>query len=120
MIVGDSNLGQLYVFPLNAGRTAFDLTGYTGVSDLVADNTAERDQFRIGSGFGSITDLEVGPDRNLYLVSLSHGTVYRIEGPDSGIPVPALPVAGIALLGLLLGGAAAIELGRPPAPQARG
>ena len=119
-IVGDSNLGQLYAFPLNASRTAFDLTGYTGVSDLVADSTAERDQFRIGTGFGSITDLEVGPDRNLYVVSIAHGTVYRIEGPDPGIPVPALPVAGIALLGLLLGGAAAILLGRRPAPYALG
>jgi glucose/arabinose dehydrogenase len=121
VIVGDSNLGQLYAFPLNVGRTAFDLTGFTGVSDLVADSVTERNLFRIGSGFGSITGLEVGPDRNLYVVSITHGTVYRIEGPDPApIPVPGLPVAGIVMLGLLLGGAAAIVLGRRPTPYARG
>ena len=60
---------------MNVGRTAFDLTGFAGVTDLVADDTAERNQFRIGSGFGSITDLTIGPDRHLYAVSLSGGTL---------------------------------------------
>jgi glucose/arabinose dehydrogenase len=112
-LVGDANLGQLYAFPLNGGRTAFDLTGFTGVTDLVADDADERNQFRIGSGFGAITDLEVGPDKHLYVVSLGLGTVYRIQGPGPApAPVPALPAAGIATLGLLLGGAALIALGR--------
>jgi len=116
VLVGDSNLGQLYAFPLNAGRTAFDLTAFMGVSDLVADSATERNQFRIGSSFGSITALEIGPDRNLYVVSIGNGTVYRIEGPDTGvIPAPALTVAGIVMLGLLLAGVAASVLGRAPA-----
>jgi glucose/arabinose dehydrogenase len=120
-IVGDSNLGQLYAFPLDGGRTAFDLTGFTGVSDLVADDATERNQFRIGSGFAVITDLEVGPDRNLYVVSHAGGTVYRISGPDPGpIPVPGLPFAGVVMLGLLLCGAGAIVLGRAPARFAGG
>ena len=109
VLVGDANLGQLYAFPLNAARTAFNLTGFTGVADLVADNTTERNQFRIGQGFVSITDLVVGPDRHLYLVSIGAGNVYRISGPAL---VPALGVPGLSLLALLLGGGAAIRLGR--------
>ena len=116
VIVGDANLGQLYAFPLNGSRTAFNLTSFVGVSDLVADNATERNQFRIGSGFGSITDLEVGPDANLYIVSLTQGNVYRLQGPGPGVtPVPALPVAGLVLLGVLLGGVAMIALRRMPA-----
>jgi glucose/arabinose dehydrogenase len=109
-IVGDNNLGQLYALPLNAARTAFDLSGFAGVSDFVADDATERDQFRIGSGFGSITDLTIGPDRNLYIVSISNGTVYRIAGPRS---VPGLPLAGMVVLALLLCGIATTRLWRP-------
>jgi glucose/arabinose dehydrogenase len=118
-LVGDANLGQLYAFPLNGSRTAFNLAGFAGVSDLVADDANERNQFRIGSGFASITDLEIGPDHHLYLVSIGQGTVYRIQGPrPAPIPVPGLPAAGIATLGLLLGGAALIVLGRKAAAPA--
>ncbi len=110
VIVGDSNLGQLYALPLNAARTAFDLAGFAGVSDLVADDANERNQFRIGSGFGSITDLTIGPDRNLYIVSISNGTVYRITGPRA---VPGLSPAGMGVLALLLCGVATTLLWRP-------
>lgn len=116
VIVGDANLGQLYAFPLNAGRTALDLTGFSGVADLVADSVSERNQFRIGSGFVSITDLEVGPDGNLYVVSIAQGTVWRIQGPARG--VPGLPVTGMLMLGLVLAGAAVIVLGRRHARSA--
>jgi glucose/arabinose dehydrogenase len=108
VLVGDANLGQLYAFPLNAARTAFDLTGFTGVTDLVADNTTERNQFRIGQGFASITDLVIGPDRHLYVVSIGNETVYRISGPAL---VPALGPPGLSALALLLVGAAAMALG---------
>jgi len=108
-LVVDSNLGQLYAFPLNGARTAFDLTGFAGVADLVADDASERDQFRIGSGFGSMTDLTVGPDRHLYVVSIARQTVYRISG---AIPVPLLGTPGILLLVLLLAGGAAFVLTR--------
>jgi glucose/arabinose dehydrogenase len=112
VLVGDSNLGQLYAFPLDANRTALDLAGFSGVADLVADSATERDQFRIGSSFGSITDLELGPDRALYVVSIGRGTVYRIEGPEPGPPaVPALGGAALAALGLALAGAGAAALG---------
>jgi glucose/arabinose dehydrogenase len=108
-LVVDSNLGQLYRFPLNAGRTAFDLAGFMNVADLVADDATERNQFRIGSGFGSLTDLTIGPDKQLYIVSIGMGTVYKISGPPM---VPGLPFIGLLLLALMLAGAAALALRR--------
>lgn len=79
VLVGDNNLGNISVLPLNGSRDGFVLTG--GLADLVADNATERDQIRIGQGFGVITDIKKGPDDNVYVVSLSAGTIYRIAGP---------------------------------------
>ena len=106
-LVGDANFFQIYALPLNAERTAFDLTGFTGVADLVADSSAERDQFSIGSGFSSITDLVLGPDRHLYVVSIGWGTVFRISGPALA---PALHPGSLVLLVLLVGAGAALAL----------
>lgn len=79
LLVGDNNLGNIYSFPLNAMRNGFVLTG--GLADLVADSAAERDQVRIGQGFGVVTDIKRGPDNHVYVVSLSQGAIYRIAGP---------------------------------------
>lgn len=79
VLVGDNNTGQIYSLPLNGGRNGFVLTG--GLADLVADSTAERDQVRIGSGFGVITDIKKGPNDHVYVVSLTAGTITRIAGP---------------------------------------
>jgi hypothetical protein len=84
-LVGDSNNGFLYELPLNGPRTGIDVTGFPTLTDLVADDATERDLFRIGQGFGAITDLEFGPDGNLYVVSISNGAIYRISG---GGPTP--------------------------------
>ena len=105
--VGDANFSHIYALPLNANRTGFDLAGYSGVADLVADSAAERDQFSIASGFFSITDLVFGPDRHLYVVSHGWGTVFRISGPAVA---PALSPGSLGVLVLLLGGAAAFAL----------
>jgi len=75
-IVGDNNNGHLYLYPMNAARNAFTLSG--GNADLVADNSSERDQYRWGTGWGVTTDIEVGPDGWLYIVDLANGTVRRI------------------------------------------
>lgn len=100
-LVGDNNSGQLFRFPLNASRDAFDFAAFPALQDLVADDDNERDLLSIGSGFGVVTDLEIGPDRALYVVSLSGGSITRIIGPDQP-KVPALGNAGIFLLGSLL------------------
>ncbi len=81
VLIGDVNTGNLYRLPLNATRTGFEVAGIPGLADLVADSTAERDELKMGSGFGGITDLEEGPDGSVYAVSIGLGAIYRISGP---------------------------------------
>jgi glucose/arabinose dehydrogenase len=105
VLMGDFNFGGLHAFLLDAGRNGLNVTGHPNLTDLVADNYAEGNEFRIGTDFGGIADLDIGPDGKLYVVSLA-GSVYRISGP--GRPkVPGLNVVGILLLALLLAGAGA-------------
>jgi len=82
-LVGDCNNGQLYRFPLNPSRTAFDFSDFPSLQDLIADDNTERDLLRIGFGFGSITDIKVGPDGLLYIVSFTDGAIYRIYPVDT-------------------------------------
>ena len=51
--------------------------------DGVADNThkfdvRESESLRFGTGFGIATDIQTGPNGNLFVVSLSNGAVYEI------------------------------------------
>src|SRR5262249_9409687 len=77
VLVGDSNNGQIYKFPLTASRSGFSLSG--GLADLVADTTTERDTVLLGSGFAGVVDLKLGPDGAVYVVSIGNGTIYRIR-----------------------------------------
>jgi glucose/arabinose dehydrogenase len=79
-LVGDNNNGNIYRFPLNASRTAFDLSAFPPLTDLVADDQTEANLVRIGQGFGGITDFKIGPDNNVYVVNI-FGTIYKISGP---------------------------------------
>ena len=75
--VGDIHNGTLYHFEMNKTRTGFLLDGL--LDDRIANSTTELRQVLFGSGFGGITDLEVGHDGNLYVVSYVNGSVYRIH-----------------------------------------
>ena len=90
VIVGDANNGNLYLFRLNAARNAFVLDG--ALADLVADSATERDAVEFGSGFGAVTDIQVGPDGAVYVTSIGNGIVYRI------VPEPSTTLALAALL----------------------
>lgn len=53
------------------------------LNDRVADNLAkheitESETLLIGRNFGVVTDIESGPNGNLYVVSLSNGAIYEI------------------------------------------
>jgi len=85
--VGDVNNGNLYRFPLNGARDGFVLSG--GLADKVADNAAELKQVIFGAGFGGITDVKVGPNGFLYVVSIGDGAIYVIR------PVPTFGVAAL-------------------------
>jgi glucose/arabinose dehydrogenase len=93
VLVGDNNTGSLYLFRLNGARDGFELSG--DLADLVADDAAERMQLIFGSGFVVTTDMQVGPDGALYVLSYVDSRVYRI----AVIPEPG--TAGALALGLL-------------------
>ncbi len=78
VFVGDINNGNLYHFKPNGMRDGFVFSG-AGLADMVADNSAELDETIIGTGFAGITDLKVGPDGRLYVVSFGEGKIYAIS-----------------------------------------
>jgi aldose sugar dehydrogenase len=78
VFVGDIINGNLYHFKPNGMRDGFVFSG-AGLADMVADNSAESDETIIGTGFAGITDLKVGPDGRLYVVSFGEGKIYAIS-----------------------------------------
>jgi aldose sugar dehydrogenase len=97
IFVGDYKNGNLYFFKVNNTRDGISLdTDNKGVhiqqhnnrslianstvnlSDLVVDNNDELSALIFGTGFGSITDIKIGQDGYLYIVSFRDGILYRI------------------------------------------
>jgi aldose sugar dehydrogenase len=79
MFLGDVNDGRIYHFDLNKNRTQLLLDGE--VEDKVATNPDEIPKKMVfGQGFGTITDIELGPDGYMYVLThdKSDGAVYRI------------------------------------------
>ena len=76
MFVGDFHNGNLYHFKLNKDRTGLALVG--SLADNIAIDQTELSTAIFGNEFGSITDLEVGPDGYLYVLSIGLGAIYRI------------------------------------------
>ena len=68
--------GKIYRFELNPIRNELLLFGE--LSDKVADSENETSANVFGENFNAITDLKVGPDGYLYVVSISDGAIYRI------------------------------------------
>jgi hypothetical protein len=83
VLVATTNCGLIQHFEPNASRTGLSLTS-PELSDLVADNSfgdlcdAEQAELAFGSDFGIVTDIETGPDGNLYVLSADQGVIYRI------------------------------------------
>ncbi len=77
--------GHLFRFKFNAqGRKLSFQDGR--LRDRVADNLdkwdiTESESLLFGTGFGVVTDIQTGPNGNLFVVSLTHGTVYEISRP---------------------------------------
>lgn len=77
VFVSDITQGNIYHFDLDINRTQLVLEG--ALADRVSNNGTENEDIIFGEGFGGISDLEVGPyDGYLYIVSLGHGSIYRI------------------------------------------
>jgi glucose/arabinose dehydrogenase len=74
--------GHLFRFQLDRQRDGFDFQD-PRLDDDVADNLAKNDiteseSLLVGRDFGIATDIETGPNGNLYVVSTSKGSVYEV------------------------------------------
>ena len=74
--------GYLFRFNLTGNRRKIGVDD-PRLEDRVADNTAkfditESESLLFGSNFGIGTDIQTGPNGNLFVVSLSNGAVYEI------------------------------------------
>ena len=82
MFVGDINNGNLYRFTLNEARDDIVINnthvgGANCLADKKVDNTVESIPITFGQGFGGITDIQVGPDGYMYVLSYT-GDLYKI------------------------------------------
>jgi glucose/arabinose dehydrogenase len=71
MFVGDFHNGFLYHFDLDTNRKALSLTGK--LQDKIANEKGELKDIIFARGFGGITDIKVGSDGYLYILSLQEG-----------------------------------------------
>lgn len=69
MFVADFNNGNIYDFKLSQNRTELLLSG--PLADKVADDMQENKPLIFGAGFGNVTDIDIGPDGYLYVLSLN-------------------------------------------------
>ena len=76
MFVGDFNRGNIYHFDLSEDRSQLLLNG--PLEDKIANNQDELQEAVLGHGFVGITDIEVGPDGFLYVLSYT-GDLFRIS-----------------------------------------
>jgi glucose/arabinose dehydrogenase len=77
--------GYLFHFNLTGNRNKIAVDD-PRLEDRVADNLAkheitESESLLIGRNFGVVTDIETGPNGNLFVVSLSNGAIYEIFRP---------------------------------------
>ena len=89
IFVGDVTSGTLFYFEPNADRTGLNLVNDPLLSDLIADNDDEISTVTFGTGFTGISDIETGPDGNLYVLTYDReveglGSLYRILPTGTG------------------------------------
>ena len=78
IFVGDVHNGRIYHFKLNNERN--DLLLPESLAGKFIQNPVNpgAEDIVFGDGFSGVTDLTVGPDGYLYVVSIGQGKVYRI------------------------------------------
>ncbi len=73
ILVGDYKNGDLYFFKLNDNRTGLD------TNESVIDSEDKKNKYIIGSGFGGIVDIEVGPDKKIYIMDYKKGKIFTLS-----------------------------------------
>lgn len=80
IFVGSAKKGTLFHFDLKPDRKSLVLIG--DLADLVYSKKEDSSKIVFGENFGVVTDLKVGPDGYLYVVSASggigEGAIYRV------------------------------------------
>ncbi len=74
--------GHLFRFNITGNRRGVGVDD-PRLNDRVADNLhkweiTESESLLVGRNFGVGTDVQTGPNGNLFIVSLSHGAIYEI------------------------------------------
>ena len=81
VFIGSIVTGNIYHFDLNEDRTQLVLAGE--LEDKIAETRKTgTEDIVFGEGFAGISDLEVGPDGYLYVVSLGQGKIFRVVPSD--------------------------------------
>jgi aldose sugar dehydrogenase len=79
MFVGDVHNGRIYHFDLTTDRKDLVLPKELSARVIEKPSSPGVTSILFGEGFGGITDIEVGPDGNLYVVSIGLGTIFQIS-----------------------------------------
>lgn len=69
IFAGDITSGILYYFQPNADRTGMGLENDPLLNDMVADSDDELSGVTLGTGLTGISEIETGPDGNLYILT---------------------------------------------------
>ena len=79
LFVASFNLGEIYDFDLNENRSKLELTNTTANNTLAKKLDVRNVLF--AHGLGKITDMDVGQDGNLYVLSkyLETPTIFKIS-----------------------------------------
>ena len=55
-----------------------DLRDGLEIQDAVIDSEEEFNNYILGTGVDNITDIQTGPDGDVYIVSLESGSIFKI------------------------------------------
>ncbi len=82
LFVASFNLGEIYDFDLNANRTKLEPSNKS--NSTIMDKLDVKNVM-FAQGLGQITDMDVGPDGNLYVLSkyLDTPTIFRISSANN-------------------------------------
>jgi glucose/arabinose dehydrogenase len=79
LFVASYNLGEIYDFNLNENRSSLMSSNTSNTNET--SKKIDIDNIRLAQNLGRITDMDVGPDGNLYVLSNYHSkpTIFRIS-----------------------------------------
>ncbi|MDW0276369.1 MAG: quinoprotein glucose dehydrogenase, partial [Nitrososphaeraceae archaeon] len=71
--------GRIYHFDLTSDRKDIVLPPALASRVVEKPSSPGLSSIVFGEGFGGITDIEVGPEGNLYVVSIGLGSIFQIS-----------------------------------------